>query len=101
MNNYTMKWLIYGSNGWIGGYIVKILTNDTDIIIRGKARVDNAKDVNQEILDNMPDRIISLIGRTSGPGFNSIDYLEQPDKLNINICDNLFSDISWFSSKLR
>lgn len=32
-----------------------------------------------------------MIGRTSGPGCNSIDYLE--DKLKENINDNLYSPL--------
>jgi|SRR5579862_723766 len=86
-----LKWLIYGSKGWIGQQVCKLLSHEQ--IIHGKARCDNENDVEQEILNTNPDRIISLIGRTSGPGYNTIDYLEQPGKLNENIRDNLFSAI--------
>jgi 3,5-epimerase/4-reductase len=41
-----------------------------------------------------PTHVLSLIGRTYGPGFNSIDYLELPEKLQENLRDNLYSPIS-------
>jgi 3,5-epimerase/4-reductase len=40
-----------------------------------------------------PDRVISLVGRTRGPGHNTIDYLEQKGKLLENMRDNLWSPI--------
>jgi 3,5-epimerase/4-reductase len=84
-----MKWLVYGSNGWIGDQVVKLLVDE--YVIAGQARVDNSVNVEQEIITHQPDRILSLIGRTSGPGYNTIDYLEQPGKLSENIRDNLYS----------
>lgn len=89
-----MKWLIYGSKGWIGNMIVNYLEKSSDnIIIHGQCRVDDEKNVEKEILTNNPDRILCLIGRTHGEGCSTIDYLEHKDKLMINIRDNLFSPI--------
>lgn len=39
------------------------------------------------------DRILCLIGRTHGPGYSTIDYLEQKGKLVENVRDNLFSPL--------
>lgn len=89
-----MKWLIYGSNGWIGNQLKTILNDQDEIIIEGKCRVDNTQDVNKEIKLYCPDRVICLIGRTHGENYTTIDYLEQDGKLVENIRDNLFAPIS-------
>lgn len=89
----NLTWLIYGSQGWIGQQVCELLKPISKQVIYGKARCDLETDVELEILNTKPDRIISLIGRTSGPGYNTIDYLEQPGKLNENIKDNLFSPV--------
>ena len=80
-----MKWLIYGSKGWIGGYVKEILVKMNEEVIDAQARADDEKGVEEEIIKYIPDRIISLIGRTYGPGFNTIDYLEQKGKLVENV----------------
>jgi len=85
-----MKWLIYGYKGWIGGQVCQILNNLNEIIIPAQSRADDEIQVEKEIQETNPDRIISLIGRTSGPGYNTIDYLEQKGKLVENIKDNLY-----------
>lgn len=90
-----MIWLIYGSQGWIGGMVKQfILTHRTDdIIVDGKARVDDEEAVIDELLKVQPDRVLSFIGRTHGPGFSTIDYLEQKGKLVENIRDNLYAPV--------
>jgi len=37
--------------------------------------------------------MLSLIGRTHGPNYNTIDYLELLSKLYDNIKDNLYSPL--------
>lgn len=39
------------------------------------------------------DRVVCLIGRTHGPGYTTIDYLEQKGKLVENVKDNLFAPL--------
>lgn len=85
-----MKWLVYGLNGWIGSYLRPLLPGE---VIVGLSRADNWTEVEKEILEHHPDRLVSLIGRTSGPGFSTIDYLEQPGKLVENIRDNLYGPL--------
>ena len=89
-----MKWLIYGANGWIGQQVIDILTKQNEQVIVSKVRADNRQEVEQEIQNKQPDRVIALIGRTHGPGFTTIDYLEQKGKLVENVRDNLFAPIS-------
>lgn len=85
-----MKWLIYGGNGWIGSMICDYLVSSGEDIFYGISRED---DMENEIKNIMPDRVLSCIGRTSGEGFNSIDYLEQKGKLVENVRDNLYCPI--------
>jgi len=88
-----MKWLLYGSNGWIGKKIKLELENQNEIVLIGDSRVDNEITLEAEIIAKNPDRIISLIGRTHGDNIPTIDYLEQSGKLLENIRDNLYGPI--------
>jgi dTDP-glucose 4,6-dehydratase len=95
-----MKILIYGGKGWIGQQFVNILQTRflQHQYILGKARVDNTLSLTNEIKEINPTHIVSFIGRTHGKIgeklYSTIDYLEQPGKLQENIRDNLFSPIS-------
>jgi 3,5-epimerase/4-reductase len=84
--------LIYGHKGWIGQQIIcylnEIYTKYQFKYILGEARVDNIKEVENEIKNIYPTHIISLIGRTHGNGIQTIDYLE--DHSYENVRDNLF-----------
>jgi len=88
-----MKWLIYGHNGWIGGQVCEILNNLNQTILIPTSRADDEAGVENDLVTNAPDRVVSLIGRTHGPGYTTIDYLEQKGKLVENVRDNLFSPI--------
>lgn len=88
-----MRWLIYGHNGWIGKMVCNILNDSGEIVINANTRADNDLGVENELLRVLPDRVISLIGRTSGPGYTTIDYLEQKDKLVENLNDNLYGPL--------
>ncbi len=94
MNIYIyihMNVLVYGSKGWIGQMFTKLL-EDHDIFYNdGTSRVNNIDDIRNELEYFQPSHVVSFIGRTHGPGFSTIDYLEQDGKLYENIRDNLFS----------
>lgn len=94
-----MKWLIYGK-GWIGTFVKIQLEQMGHEVILGKRRADS-DDVEKEIKNIDPDRIICIIGRISGPGYNNIDYLEQKGKLVENLKDNLYGPLhlAFISSK--
>lgn len=89
-----MLWLIYGYKGWIGQQITRILENMGERVIEGQIRADHSNQLRDEIIAVRPDRIICAIGRTYGPGFPNIDYLEQPGKLSINLRDNLHAPLN-------
>jgi 3,5-epimerase/4-reductase len=89
-----MKILVFGGKGWIGTQLCDLMSGDPDLeIIHAESRADDELRTELEILDTEPDRIVCLLGRTSGPGCNSIDYLEQKGKLIENLRDNLFAPL--------
>ena len=89
-----MKFLVYGTNGWIGAKVFKLLQESGLEAVSGTSRVNNIKDLEAEILEVAPTHVISLIGRTHGTHdgkvYGTIDYLEQPGRLIENVRDNLF-----------
>jgi 3,5-epimerase/4-reductase len=89
-----MLWLIYGGNGWIGNQIVEILKSMSEEIYVGRSRIEDREQTMVEIEKIGPDRIICTTGRTSGPGYPNIDYLEQPGKLAENLRDNLHGPLN-------
>lgn len=96
-------WLVWGANGWIGSMVVKVLENTNEKVVVANSRCDNEEEVEKEILLYKPDRMISLTGRTSGPGVNNIDYLQNHDKLRENVRDNLYGPmiLAILSSKYK
>jgi 3,5-epimerase/4-reductase len=88
-----MKWLVFGHKGWIGQQVVKIIESKEHNVITTDIRVDDEQNVDKLLQDNQPDRVISLIGRTHGEGYTTIDYLEQKGKLIENVRDNLYGPL--------
>jgi nucleoside-diphosphate-sugar epimerase len=94
-----MKWLVFGYKGWIGQQVVNILESDSDsdsgehTVITSDIRADDEKNVEKLLQDVQPDRVMSLIGRTHGPGYTTIDYLEQKGKIIENVRDNLYGPL--------
>ena len=87
-----MKWLIYGSKGWIGQQLLEFLNNrPQSSVVQASGRADNSVDVENEIRLHNPDVVFSCIGRTHGKGNNTVDYLE--DKVLENIRDNLYAPL--------
>ena len=85
--------LIYGGRGWIGRQFISECIKQEIDYVEGTARCDNTEQLTQEIEQHNPTHIVSFIGRTHGEGCTTIDYLEQPGKLDENIRDNLFSPL--------
>lgn len=92
-----IKILIYGSKGWIGGQFMNILKSNNMHFVEGNSRVDNEKQLMEEIRNTNPTHIVSFIGRTHGKinnkKYTTIDYLEEEGKLFENVRDNLFSPL--------
>lgn len=80
---------------WIGQQYISLLRSlrPSDVLLRPSSRAEDDKGVERDLIDMKPDRVVALIGRTHGPGYSTIDYLEQPGKLVENVRDNLFSPL--------
>ena len=93
-----MKLLIFGSRGWIGSQFVQILERSQIDYVEANSRVDDTVSVEEEIMSVLPSHVVCFVGRTHGSignkKFTTIDYLEQPGKLQENVRDNLYSPVS-------
>ena len=92
----NIRILVYGSKGWIGDQFIEILKREGVEYVLGKCHLGDIPDheVEEEILQVAPTHVASFIGRTHGPGNNTIDFLEGgPDKLTINLRDNLYGPL--------
>eukprot|EP01065_Artemidia_motanka_P027127 TRINITY_DN3235_c0_g1_i2.p1 TRINITY_DN3235_c0_g1~~TRINITY_DN3235_c0_g1_i2.p1 ORF type:complete len:327 (+),score=129.03 TRINITY_DN3235_c0_g1_i2:63-983(+) len=88
-----LRFLVYGGKGWIGGHMQEFIKARGHTAILAQARADDEVAVEKELKDVKPDRVISLIGRTRGGEFLTIDYLEQKGKLVENMRDNLWGPL--------
>ena len=91
----SLKFLVYGTRGWIGNKVYQYLKENNHDVVSGNVRVNDVNALEQEILEVKPTHVISLIGRTHGTYegnyIGTIDYLEKPGKIYENVRDNLFS----------
>ena len=61
-----MKFLVYGCQGWIGSKVYNHLKSNQYEVIEGNSRVNDVKQLENEILNVKPTHLLSLIGRTHG-----------------------------------
>jgi len=91
------KFLVFGSRGWIGGQFMAMLAREGIDAVAATTRPGTDADalVVAEVRDSGASNVVSLLGRTWGPGCPNIDYLEggDPERLRINIRDNLFAPV--------
>ena len=90
------KIFVYGANGWIGEQFIGLLEKEGVEYVIGQRRLGDEPDerIEEEILSASPTHVASFIGRTHGPGSNTVDYLEGgPDKLVINMRDNVYGPL--------
>ena len=93
-DTYTEHLLIYGGNGWIGDQFCAFLKTQSIAFEMASTRPgeDDDEVIRKEIIRHAPSHVVSLLGRTHGPGCNTIDFLEGgADKLTLNIRDNLYA----------
>lgn len=95
-----MRVLIFGGNGWLGKYITSHLKDrrrkgPKNEVLVSEIRVDADAErrVLYQLREFQPTHVICLIGRTRGPGYNTIDYLEQSGKIRDNVRDNLLAPL--------
>ena len=102
VTNKSQTWLIYGSTGWIGQQIVKLLSN-ADIlsnssiisphlwpngfsikVVCGKARLENISDLIQELDNIKPDRVFNCAGLTGRPNVDWCeDHKQEVNRVNV------------------
>ncbi|EKF33998.1 hypothetical protein MOQ_002402 [Trypanosoma cruzi marinkellei] len=88
-----VRFLVWGHKGWIGQSFMQLLELSGFEAHGAASRADDVVAVEEEIQKIQPDRVISLIGRTSGGSYLTIDYLEQSGKLMENMRDNLWAPV--------
>lgn len=87
-----MKVAIIGHKGWIASHVLEYFRkNDIECVYQEELRAENQTDLEYFLEITNPTHVLCMIGRTHGPGFPTIDYLEQPGKLYENLRDNLFA----------
>lgn len=94
-----MKILCYGAGGWIGEQIRKLLEGRAHIVVCGTARLDRFQELCAEIDSVKPEYVFSSVGRTHGTHsdgrvFTTIDFLEMPGNLDLNLRDNLIGPLN-------
>ena len=94
MSPSPLRCLVFGGHGWIGQQLCAALAVTGHTVIHATVRADETAAVAVALDTVQPDRVICLVGRTHGPGFSTIDYLEQPGKLVENVRDNLYAPVS-------
>lgn len=65
------KFLIYGSNGWIGSKLVELLFEEN--VVCGTARIENRGDVERELDLHTPTHVLLAAGLTGRP---TVDWCE-------------------------
>ena len=86
------RWLVYGSNGYLGSMFCKHLRSIKQIVIPAFSRCQNATSLRKEIETVSPNYVVAFVGKTSGPGCNTIDYLQ--GRLKENLENNLVAQIN-------
>jgi 3,5-epimerase/4-reductase len=89
----TLRILVFGGKGWIGSMLCPFLSMKRHTLHLTSTRADNAAMVAADLRFFKPDRVLCLVGRTHGPGCNTIDYLEQKGHLEVNLRDNLMAPL--------
>lgn len=90
-----MTILIFGGKGWIGSQFVTEWNKCGGSVILSSNRADDTSNVEKELEELSVTNVVCMVGRTHGPGCNTIDWLEDGrDKVAINVKDNLFAPVS-------
>jgi len=79
-----MKFLIYGSTGFIGQQICKIIRENGHVVNHAKERLENLNLICNELDTIKPDRVICAAGLTGRPSIDWCeDHKEEVIKINI------------------
>lgn len=85
-----MRVLIYGHKGWIGSQFLDLLTADADIeVLYPTSRAQDIDGIERDVVEQQSTHVV-----VDNRKFSTIDYLEQPGKLQENLRDNLFAPMA-------
>lgn len=88
-------WVVFGGKGWIGQQFCNELNRRQISYSIPPCRMDDTEALRSYLQTLQPSRVISLIGRTHGGQYTTIDYLEQGrPQLVENIRDNLYGPVT-------
>jgi len=83
------KVFVVGHKGWIGKMLVRELTRrNVDVSVNMMNQRAESLEFLENIKQQSPTHVVCCAGRTHGKGYSTIDYLESPDTLEQNLCDN-------------
>ena len=82
------RFLVFGSKGWIGSKIVKLLKDRNYEVFEAKSRLQNRESVEKELLEIKPEYVINAAGITGRP---NIDWCEdhKQDTIRTNLIGTL------------
>lgn len=82
--------LLYGTSGWIGSMLHKLLLQANYIVISGKARLQHYQDIVQEIITTNPDYVLNTAGIVGVPNVDWCeDNMDETYLINTIGIDNL------------
>lgn len=68
-----MKFLVYGGTGWIGEWTARLLRERGHDVVLATARMQDREDVQRELDQHAPDRVVCAAGLTGRP---NVDWCE-------------------------
>lgn len=86
-----MTYIFFGHRGWIASQFLPLLNRAGHTVVLPQKYADDPEYVERLINIHQPVGIICFAGRTHGEGCNTIDYLEDKEKLRENLRDNLYT----------
>ena len=93
-----MAVLIFGGTGWLGGLLAREVEARGLQAVAAEARGEDYEGALAEVLRVRPRLVFSALGRThgseAGVRYDTIDYLELPGKLPVNLRDNLVAPLA-------
>ena len=89
----SLKFLVYGTRGWIGNKVYQHLKENNHDVVSGNVRVNDVNALEQEILEVKPTHVISLIGRTHGTyEVSYYPYFTETEGETYNYVKNIYTN---------
>ena len=94
-----MNFICYGAHGWIGTQMTRALLARGHKITVGFARCENYEELCKELDSTKPSFVFCSVGRTHGKHtdgkvYTTIDFLELPGNLELNMRDNFVGPLN-------